>query len=407
MVKNMDIGNCVKLYKEYQKKNLHLDLSRGKPSNEQLGLSLPMMDVLSSKESFISEEGIDVRNYGGLTGIKECKRLMSQILEVPEDNVIIFGNSSLKAMYDQIARSFTHGVCGNKPWSQLNKIRWLCPVPGYDRHFAICEHFGIEMVNIPMNNDGPDMDMIESLIKDESVKGIWCSPKFSNPSGITYSDEVVERFAKLKPAAKDFRIYWDNAYALHGFDEDRLLNIFEMAKKYHNEDIVYIFTSTSKITFPGSGVAAFGASDNNINDIKEQMKYEIISYDKVNQLRHVRFFEDINGLKAHMKKYMALLKERFALVDQILNKEVSGLITWNQPKGGYFICLNVNHKAEEIIDRCLKCGLKLTEAGAIFPYHKDESNSFIRLAPSYCSLEELELAMSILTLSIKIELYED
>ena len=404
----MNKEELLKQYKEYQNQNLHLDLSRGKPDKEQLDLSLPMMDVLSSKENYLSEEGIDVRNYGELTGITECKRLMSNILEVPEKNIIIFGNSSLQMMYDQISRSFTHGVCGNTPWYKLNKIKWLCPVPGYDRHFSITEHFGIEMINIPMNNDGPDMDLVESLIKDESVKGIWCVPKYSNPSGITYSDEIVRRFARLKPAAKDFRIYWDNAYAMHGFNEDKkLLNIYEEAKKNNNEDIVYIFTSTSKITFPGGGIAALGASENNIKDIKSQLKYQIISFDKINQLRHVRYFKDYQGMKEHMKKHLVLLKEKFDLVDSILKEEVSNLATWNKPEGGYFICLYVKNKAKEVIDRCLKCGLKLTDAGATHPYHKDESNSYIRIAPTYASLDELRLAVSILCLSIKIELYED
>ena len=383
-------------------KSLHLniDMSRGKPSKEQLDLSLPIMDVLTSKSDYISN-GIDTRNYGSLEGIKEARKLMGDVLGVNEENVMIFGNSSLKVMYDLISKSFTHGVNGEKPWSKLDKVKWICPVPGYDRHFAICERFGIEMINVPLNEFGPDMDKVEELVKDDNVKGIWCVPKHSNPSGITYSDEVIKRLANLKPKAKDFRIYYDNAYAIHDFDEEvKLLNIFDEAKKVGNEDIVYMFTSTSKVSFPGSGIAAFAGSVNNINDIKEALKYQIISYDKINQLRHARYFKDLDGLKAHIKRHSQILKPKFEIVEEYLSKYVKGLARWNNPTGGYFFCLEVPNKAKEVISLCKECGVTLTEAGATHPYHKDLTNSYIRLAPSYLSIDELKMAMEVICLSI-------
>ena len=383
-------------------KSLHLniDMSRGKPSKEQLDLSLPMMDVLTSKSDYVSND-IDTRNYGSLEGIKEARKLMGDVLGVNEENVMIFGNSSLKVMYDLISKSFTHGVNGEKPWSKLDIVKWICSVPGYDRHFAICERFGIEMINVPLNEFGPDMDKVEELVKDENVKGIWCVPKHSNPSGITYSDEVIKRLANLKPKAKDFRIYYDNAYAIHDFDEEvKLLNIFDEAKKVGNEDIVYMFTSTSKVSFPGSGIAAFAGSVNNINDIKEALKYQIISYDKINQLRHARYFKDLDGLKAHIKRHSQILKPKFEIVDEYLSKYVKGLARWNNPTGGYFFCLEVPNKAKEVISLCKECGVTLTEAGATHPYHKDLTNSYIRLAPSYLSIDELKMAMEVICLSI-------
>lgn len=395
----------LKEYERLQKLNLHLDMTRGRPCKEQLDLSLPMMDVLSSDSDYLDEAGIDVRNYGGLEGIPECKRLMAEVIGVDKDNVLIFGNSSLNAMYDQIARSYTHGVCGETPWVKLNKVKWLCPTPGYDRHFAITEHFEIEMISVPMNEDGPDMDLVEELIQDESVKGIWCVPKYSNPTGITYSAEVVKRMANLRPKARDFRIYWDNAYALHhvGNNDDELLNIFEEAKKVNNEDIVYIFSSTSKISFPGSGVACLGASRRNLDDIVSQLKYQTIGYDKVNELRHVRYFKDLNGLKSQMDKHSKILEKKFNIVDEYLSKEVSDIASWNKPHGGYFVTLVVNGVAKEVVARCKECGVKLTEAGATHPYHHDPSNSYIRLAPTAVNESDLRKAMEVLTLAIKIE----
>ena len=404
---NDKIEKLLDEYKKYQDMNLDLNMSRGKPCKEQLNLSMTMMDVLNSHANLNCEDGIDCRNYGVLGGIEECKRLLGDIIEVPASNIIIYGNSSINVMYDCISRSMSHGVMGSTPWCKLDKVKWLCPVPGYDRHFAITEYFGIEMINIPMHNDGPDMDMIERLVEnDDSIKGIWCVPKYSNPDGITYSDEVVRRFANLHPKAKDFRIYWDNAYSVHHLyddNQDFLLEILDECKKAGNEDIVYKFTSTSKISFPGSGIAALATSPNNQKDIRKQLSIQTIGYDKVNQLRHVRFFKNLEGVKSQMKKHADILRPKFELVEDILEKEVKDIARWNKPHGGYFISLYVDNIAKEVIERCREAGVILTDAGATYPYHKDPFNSNIRIAPSFPSLKELELATKILCLSIKIE----
>ena len=398
-------------YLNYQNQGLDLNMARGKPCKEQLNLSMAMMNVLNSNADLDCEDGIDCRNYGVLGGIEECKRLLGDIIEVPSDNIIIYGNSSLNIMYDCISRSMTHGVMGCTPWSKLDKVKWLCPVPGYDRHFAITEWFGIEMINIPMNNDGPDMDMVEELVSsDDSIKGIWCVPKYSNPDGTTYSESTVKRFASLKPKAKDFRIYWDNAYSVHHLYEDNqdfLLEILDECAKAGNPDMVYKFTSTSKISFPGSGVAALAASSNNIKEIKKQLGIQTIGYDKVNQLRHVRFFKDLNGVHNQMMKHADILRPKFELVEKILEEDLKGLglgvATWTKPHGGYFISLNtMDGIASEVIDMCKKCGVVLTPAGSTYPYHKDPHDSNIRIAPSYPVLYELEMASRILTLSVRL-----
>lgn len=403
------LKNLLKEYKRYQDMHLNLNMARGKPCKEQLDLSMPMMDVLNSEADLNCEDGVDCRNYGVLGGIEECKKLLGDIIEVDPKNIIIFGNSSLSVMYECISRAMTHGVLGSTPWAKLNKsVKWLCPVPGYDRHFAITEYFGIEMINVPMNQDGPNMDLIEESVKDPYVKGIWCVPKYSNPDGTTYSEEVVKRFARLKPAAKDFRIYWDNAYSVHHLYDDKqdfLLEILNECKKVENLDLVYKFTSTSKISFPGSGIAAIAASDANIKEIKAQMGIQTIGFDKVNQLRHVRFFQDLDGVKAQMRKHAAILRPKFELVERILEEELKGIASWTKPNGGYFITLKVKNCAKEVIQRCKECGVTLTEAGCAFPYHKDPKNEIIRIAPSYPNIEELELASKILCLSVKIENY--
>ncbi|MCQ2799402.1 MAG: aminotransferase [Bacilli bacterium] len=390
--------------------DLGLDMSRGKPCQEQLDISMGMMDVLSSDSNLDCESGIDCRNYGTLMGISECKRLLGDIIEVPASNIIIYGNSSLNIMYDCIARSMTHGVMGSTPWCKLPKIKWLCPVPGYDRHFAITEYFGIEMINIPMDENGPDMDMIEDLVsKDEYIKGIWCVPKYSNPSGVTYSDEVVRRFASLKPKAKDFRIYWDNAYSVHHLDmnnEDFLLEILDECKKAGNPDMVYKFTSTSKISFPGSGIAAIATSENNIADIQKQFGVQTIGHDKVNQLRHVRYFKNLNGVMEHMKKHAMILAPKFELVESILTKELGelGVSSWTKPHGGYFISFTgMDGTAKAIVSRCKSVGLILTPAGSSFPYHTDPKDNNIRIAPSYPTLKELKKATRVFALAVKIE----
>ncbi len=396
-------------YKEYQAKDLALDMSRGKPSAEQLDLSMGMMDVLNSQSDLTCEDGTDCRNYGVLDGIAEAKELLADMIEVHPDNIIIYGNSSLNVMYDTISRSMTHGVMGSTPWCKLDKVKFLCPVPGYDRHFAITEYFGIEMINVPMTPDGPDMDMVEKLVaEDEAIKGIWCVPKYSNPQGITYSDETVRRFARLKPAAKDFRIYWDNAYGVHHLydhDQDYLIEIIAECKRAGNPDMVYKFCSTSKISFPGSGVAAVAASPNNLVDIIKQLKIQTIGHDKVNQLRHVRFYKDIHGMIEHMRLHANILRPKFEMVLDILEQELGecGIGTWTKPKGGYFISFDsLDGCAKAIVAKAKKAGVVMTPAGATYPYGKDPHDSNIRIAPTYPPLSELETAAKLFTLCVKI-----
>ncbi len=400
-----------KQYDEMKAKNLKLDMSRGKPNIEQLDLSMGMIDTLASSHALTCEQGIDCRNYGVLDGIVEAKRLLSEMIECPIDNIIIYGNSSLNVMYDTVARSYTHGVMGSTPWAKLDKVKFLCPVPGYDRHFAITEFFGAEMINIPMNDDGPDMDMVEEYVNnDPTVKGIWCVPKYSNPSGISYSDEVVRRFANLKPAAEDFRIYWDNAYCIHHlYDEeekqDHILEILSECAKAGNPDIVFKFCSTSKVTFPGSGIAAISASKANLDFIKKQMTIQTIGHDKLNQLRHSEFFGDFNGMLEHMKKHAAVLRPKFETVLNILDSELSqtGVATWTNPKGGYFIALDtMDGCAKKVVSMCADAGVTLTGAGATYPYGKDPKDSNIRIAPTYPSNDELALACKILTICVKL-----
>ena len=396
-------------FTEIKAKGLKLDMSRGKPSAEQLNLSMEMMDVLNSGADLTCEDGVDCRNYGGLDGIAEAKQLLADMMEVPKDNVIIFGNSSLNVMYDTVARSMTHGVLGSTPWCKLDKVKFLCPVPGYDRHFGITEHFGIEMINIPMTPTGPDMDMVEKYVnEDPAVKGIWCVPKYSNPQGITYSDETVFRFANLKPAAEDFRIYWDNAYCVHHLYEDKqdyLIEILTECKKAGNPDMVYKFSSTSKISFPGSGIAALAVSDANLKEIRSMMQVQTIGHDKVNQLRHVRFFKDVHGIVEHMKKHADILRPKFEAVIDIFEKELGGLEigSWTKPLGGYFISFDsMDGCAKAIVAKAKEAGVVLTGAGATFPYGKDPHDSNIRIAPSYPTPEELSLATDIFVLSVKL-----
>ena len=396
-------------YKEYQGKGLSLNMARGKPCIEQLDLSMGMMDSLSSDADMTCEDGTDCRNYGVLDGIREAKELIGDMMENPIDNIIIYGNSSLNVMYDTISRSMTHGVMGNTPWFKLDKVKFLCPVPGYDRHFAITEYFGIEMINVPMTPTGPDMDMVEELVSsDEAIKGIWCVPKYSNPQGISYSDETVRRFARLKPAAKDFRIYWDNAYGVHHLydhDQDHLIEILAECKRAGNPDLVYKFASTSKISFPGSGIAALATSQNNLEDIKKQLQIQTIGHDKVNQLRHVRFFKDIHGMVEHMRKHADILRPKFETVIQILDEEQGGLGIgeWTRPKGGYFISFDsMDGCAKRIVAACKKAGVVMTGAGATYPYGKDPHDSNIRIAPTYPSIEDLRTAMHIFVLCVKL-----
>lgn len=412
MTKDELLQEKTALEAEYEKikgLGLSLDMSRGKPGADQLDLSLPMLDVLKSDSEMKSESGLDVRNYACLDGIPEAKALIAGMVGAKPEQAIVYGNSSLNIMYDQVSRAFIFGICGNTPWCKLDKVKFLCPVPGYDRHFKITEFFGIEMINIPLNSDGPDMDMVEEYVNnDPAVKGIWCVPKYSNPTGIVYSDEVVKRFAALKPAAEDFRIFWDNAYCIHHLYKDKhaeILNILEECEKAGNPDMVYMFASTSKITFPGSGVAALATSTTNVEFIKKQLTVQTIGHDKINQLRHTRFFKNIDGLKAHMDKHADILRPKFEAVLNEFDKELDGLEigTWIKPVGGYFISFDaLPGCAKRIVDLCKEAGVVLTGAGATFPYGKDPQDSNIRIAPSFPSVEEMEAASKIFVLCVKL-----
>lgn len=402
-------GELEQKYEEAKSLGLKLDMSRGKPSADQLDLSMGMMDVLHSGVDLNDSEGIDCRNYGVLDGVKEAKQLLADMSEVSPDKMIIYGNSSLNVMYDTVSRAMTHGIMGHTPWCKLDKVKFLCPVPGYDRHFSITEYFGIEMICVPMTPEGPDMDLVEKLVSsDDSIKGIWCVPKYSNPQGITYSDETVHRFARLKPAAPDFRIFWDNAYCVHHLyddDQDFLIEILEECEKAGNPDLAYKFCSTSKISFPGSGVACIATSPNNLKDIKLQLTIQTIGHDKVNQLRHVRFFQDIDGIHEHMRKHAAILRPKFEAVLDTLEQELGGLEigSWIRPKGGYFISFDaLEGCARRIVEKCREAGVVMTEAGATYPYHQDPKDSNIRIAPSFPTPEDLAKACGIFVLCVKL-----
>lgn len=388
-------------YNEFKARGLKLDMSRGKPCKEQLDLSVALNDVAD----YVSN-GVDVRNYGMLDGIPSCKKLFADLMGVKPENVIVGPTSSLNLMFDYVSQCYTHGA-GSTPWCKLDKVKFLCPVPGYDRHFTILEHFGIEMINVDMKQDGPDMDAIEELVKDPSVKGMFCVPKYSNPQGITFSDDVVRRIAALKPAAEDFRIVWDNAYCVHDLveDGDKLLNIFDVLPEYGNDDMVVEVCSTSKITFPGAGVSAIIASDNNIKMIKSRLNAQVISYDKMNQHRHVVFFGDANGVLNHMKKHAAILKPKFDIVVKTLNEELAGkgIASWFAPKGGYFISLDVmDGCAKRVGELCKEAGVTLTSVGATYPYGKDPNNKNIRIAPSFPPVDELSLAAELLCICTRL-----
>lgn len=399
-------------YEEYKALGLKLDMSRGKPASSQLDLTDDML-LHCLDGAHISENGIDCRNYGVLDGIYEAKRLFMPMLGVGRYEIIIGGNSSLCMMYDNIARAMLLGVLGGKkPWSKNEHVKFLCPAPGYDRHFAICESMGIEMITVPYKEDGPDMDMIEDLVsKDEEIKGIWCVPMYSNPTGITYSDEVVRRFANLSPKADDFRIFWDNAYCVHHLTDtpDRLLNILEECKKTGKENMVYIFTSTSKISFPGGGLAVMAASEANIEFVKNQMAYQTIGYDKLNQLRHARFFKDFEGVQEHMKKHRAIIQPKFEVVLNTLKNEIEplGIGKWHSPNGGYFVSFDgEENTAKRTVQLCKEAGVVLTDAGATFPYGKDPKDSNIRIAPTFPTVEELQKAMNIFCVAARLACLE-
>ena len=396
-------------FEDVKGKGLKLDMSRGKPAVSQLDMSMDMFDILNSESDMKSRDGVDTRNYGVLDGLAEAKQLMADIMGVSAEQVIVCGNASLPIMFDTVARSMTHGVVGGTPWCKLEKVKFLCPAPGYDRHFAITQHFGIEMITVPMTPQGPDMDMVERLVEsDEAVKGIWCVPKYSNPQGYTYSEETVRRFAALKPAAADFRIFWDNAYAVHHLYEDRqdeLLDILSECEKAGHPDMVYVFGSTSKISFAGSGIAAVAASAANLADIKKTMAIQTIGYDKINQLRHVRYFKDIEGVRAQMKRHADIMRPKFEAVLAVLERELSGagIGEWTKPNGGYFISFDAMEGcAKAIVAKCKEAGVVLTGAGATFPYGIDPKDSNIRIAPSFPTPEEMAVATDLFVLCVKL-----
>ena len=396
-------------YAKIKEMGLSLDMSRGKPAAEQLDLSMGILDTVDAKSVVKSENGTDLRNYGVLDGIPEAKKLIGDMVGAKPENVIVYGNSSLNIMYDQIARAEIFGICGNTPWSKLDKVKFLCPVPGYDRHFAITEEFGIEMINIPMKEDGPDMDMVEQYVNnDAAVKGIWCVPKYSNPQGVVYSDETVRRFANLKPAAADFRIFWDNAYVVHHLYEDnqaQILNILDECEKAGNPDIVFQFCSTSKVSFPGAGIAAISASAANIADIKKKLTIQTIGHYKINQLRHVKFFKDQKGVQEHMMKQAAIIRPKFEMVEEMLTEEIAsrGIGTWMHPLGGYFISFEaLEGCAKKIVEKCKEAGVVLTGAGSPYPYKKDPKDSVIRIAPTYPSMDELKEAAKVFTVVVRL-----
>lgn len=396
-------------YNHYIEKHLTLDMSRGKPNSEQLDLSLALLDMVNSEKGFCSESGVDCRNYGVLLGLPEARKLMAGLLEVQPDEVMVGGNSSLNLMFDAVSRAMILGVYGSdKPWCKEEEIKFLCPSPGYDRHFAICQHFGIKMIPIAMTDEGPDMDEVAFHVeRDPSIKGIWCVPKYSNPTGITYSPRVVERFAELNPAARDFRIFWDNAYAIHGFYEqdDQLVNLFDLLKQRGKENMLFIFGSTSKISFAGAGLAAMGASRANIALTEKQLSIQTIGYDKLSQLMHVRYFKDFDGMRNHMKKHGTLLRPKFEMIDTILTEQLDGLeiADWTKPRGGYFISLDtLENCAKRTVELCDRAGVKLTPAGATYPYGIDPKDTNIRIAPSFPTVEELRTATELLCLAVKI-----
>ena len=392
-------------YQAYKSKGLKIDMSRGKPGPEQLCLSDALYHSVD-EQHYKSEDGTDCRNYGGLLGISETRQLFADILGVKKENVIVCGNASLTLMFDYIGQCMIHG-CGDKPWCRQDKIKFIAVVPGYDRHFSLAEYYGIELVNVPIHEDGPDMDMVEEIIKDPSVKGMFCVPKYSNPDGYTYSAETVRRLAKMEPAARDFRVIYDNAYVVHDlYDEtDSLLEIFSEAEKYGHEDNFIEFASTSKITFPGAGVAAIAASERNIAEIKKRLTSQIISYDKLNQLRHSRVLRDMDDVKAQMKRHAAIIRPKFEAVLDILEKELGGLgiARWTHPRGGYFISLYVEQgSARRVGELCKEAGLTLTPVGATYPHGVDPEDKNIRIAPTFPSVEELKICAEILCAAVRV-----
>lgn len=399
-------------YEAVLKQNLKLDMSRGKPCTEQLGLSDELLFALKSKDDCKTEAGFDIRNYGLPDGVPELAKLFAELLGVPADNIILGGNSSLNMMYDTVCRAILFGTYGNcLPWKDQGKVKFICPVPGYDRHFSICQRCGIEMITVGMTGEGPDMDAVEELIKDPSVKGMWCVPKYSNPTGETYSEATVRRIATMKPAAPDFRVFWDMAYAIHDLDDtpDDLPNIFEMIKGTENKNLVYAFFSTSKITYPGAGIALMISSTDNIKHAKADIAFQTISPDKINQLRHMKYLQNADNVRVLMKKHADILKPKFDTVVRIFGEKLSDMenVHWTNPHGGYFVSLDVvPGTANRVCELCKNAGVVLTPAGSTFPYKNDPEDKNLRIAPSYPTVEELEKAMEVLCLCVRIAALE-
>lgn len=405
------LNELTKKYNEYCSRGLSLDLSRGKPNSDQLDISLPLLSESRPREKCFSESGIDCRNYGGLDGIIEMKKLFSSLLGVKLEYIYVGGNSSLQLMYDTLSRAMLFGLLGSeRPWCKEEGLKWICVTPGYDRHFKITEVMGFELLSVPMLPTGPDMDMVEELVKDPKVKGIWCVPKYSNPTGNTYSDETVRRLASMKCAAPDFRIIWDNAYAVHDLTEttEPLLDIFAEAEKYGNLDRVFYFTSTSKITFPGSGVAMMAASPANLEQIKQYLGVQTIGYDKLNQLRHTTYFKNASDVHKHMMRLAEFIGKKFKItLDALEELRGLGIAEWTNPKGGYFVSLDVlPGTAKRVFELMRGAGVTLTNVGATFPYGIDPEDKNLRIAPTYPSDEELALACEILVLTVKIAALE-
>ncbi|MFI3206385.1 MAG: aminotransferase [Clostridia bacterium] len=397
-------------YDNFSAQNLKLNMARGKPCAKQLDLALGVLESLHARSEFENSTGDDCRNYGMWDGLPEMKDIFAKILDVPSSQVVLGNNSSLMLMFEVISRGYSHGYMGNPAWCKLDKVKFLCPVPGYDRHFAITEYFGIEMINIPTDDNGPDMDMVEELVaKDDSIKGIWCVPKYSNPTGVTYSDEVVKRFASLKPLAKDFLIMWDNAYSVHDLTDtpDTLISLYNEAKKLGNENMVCTFASSSKISFPGAGVSAFATGEKVLKDLELHLTTQSIGPDKLNQLRHILYLHDFSGVLELMQGHRAILEPKFNKVCDILAEKLEGYATWNMPNGGYFVSVDVEDGcAKRVVELCKNAGVILTSAGATFPYGKDPKDSNIRVAPTFPPIEELETAMNLFCVCVKLAVCE-
>ncbi|MBQ7563098.1 MAG: aminotransferase class I/II-fold pyridoxal phosphate-dependent enzyme [Lachnospiraceae bacterium] len=396
-------------YEAVKRKGLSLNMARGKPSDEQLDLSMGLLDVVNSGMKVVAADGIDCRNYGEMDGIYEAKKLLADMVGLPPENMIVCGSSSLSIMYDTVSHAYALGVNGNTPWCKQEKVKFLCPVPGYDRHFAITESFGIEMINIPLYQDGPDMKLVKEYVEtDPAVKGIWCVPKYSNPTGCTYSDEVVRAFAALKPAAPDFRIFWDNAYAIHDLYDnggDQLLNIMDECKKAGNENLAFVFCSTSKVTFAGGGIAGIASSPENAEWFRKTLAIRTIGYDKINQLRHALHFGGIEGMKKRMAEHAAIIRPKFEAVYECFDRELAGLEigTWTKPNGGYFISFDaLEGCAKNIVAKCKEAGMVTTGAGATFPYKKDPKDQNIRIAPTFPSLQDIKTAAELFALCVKL-----